>query len=103
MLLLKVKDKEYTLRLTARHLRDLEYREKKSILSMFNKLEEISLIEPFIKIIHAALIKNHPELKLDDVYDLYDDLVEYENYNTDKLQKLVEDIMSTAGLTMGAE
>jgi len=103
MIKLNVQDKEYTLRLTSRALRDLETREKQSIIKLFTTIEDNSVIEPFIKIIHASLQKYHPEVKLDDVYDLYDDLVEFEEYDLNKLQELTERILATAGLNLRTE
>lgn len=103
MLTLNVKDKEYTLRLTSRELRNLEKRENKSIIRIFTEMEDVSVINPFIKVIHAALQCHHPGTSLDDVYDLYDDLVEFEGYDLLKLQALTEEILATAGLKMRTE
>lgn len=98
MITLKVNDKEYKLRLTSRAIRDLETAEKKSIIKVFTSMEEGSLLDPILKVLYYALKSNHPELKYDDVYTIYDDLVEYEGYTVDDTRDLIEKVLATAGL-----
>lgn len=103
MLTLKVKDKNYSLRLKAKAVKELEIDEGKSIVRVFGDLEETSLIDPITKLLYYSLKATQPNITLDEVYEIYDDLVEYEGYTVEDITKLIEDILATAGLAQKNE
>lgn len=98
--ILKIKDKEYKLRLTAMQICALERREGKGLLKILTGMEsEGNIVEIIVKLLHASMLDNHKEIKLEMVYEMYDDLVEFENYTMIEFQRLIEDILETAGLS----
>ena len=99
--ILKVQDKEYKIRLTSFQIKMLEQREKKGILGLLDDMAHGSLTEPIIKLLHASLLYYHKDLKIEEVYQIYDDLVEFEHYTMDEFNELVTDIMKSAGLSSG--
>lgn len=103
MKLLKVGDKEYKLRLSSWAVYELELREKQSIVKLFQGAEDVSVIAPFVKVIHAALQEYQPEIDLKEAFKIYDELITVEKYNLKKLQDLVEDLLEQSGLNLGEE
>ena len=98
--ILKIKDQEYKLRLTAMQICALERREGKGLLKILGDIEqEGNIIEIIVKLVHAALLDNHKDIKIDMVYSMYDDLVEFEKYTIEEFRILLEDILKTAGLS----
>jgi len=98
--ILKIKDKEYKMRLTAMQVCALERREGKGLLKLLGGIEEQgNIIEVVVKILHASLLDAHKDIKIELVYDMYDDLVEFENYTIIEFTTLLENILKTAGLS----
>lgn len=99
---LKVGDKDYKLRLTSWQVRCLEEREQKGIIALLQEMETGgSLVQPIVKILHASLLDSHSDLKIREVYDIYDSLVNEQGYNIDKLGELVMEVLKQAGLFTG--
>ena len=98
--IIKVKEKEYKFRLTSWQIRQLEEREETGIMFIMTKAEESGrILEPIIKIMHAALQYYQKDMSLEQTYELYDDLVEHEKWTMDEFGDLVKVILETAGLS----
>lgn len=101
MIIKKVKDKEYKLRLNLEQIYELELREQKSILKLFNDVETVSMIAPLVKILQAALLEYQPETTIKDAFAFYEGLVEAENFTIEKLGELIEELFEKSGLSLG--
>ena len=102
-MLLKLKDKEYTLRLSLKELWGLEQREQRSLTKLFNEDEGALVIDSAVKIFHAALLSHHPDMTLEDALDLYEELVEHEGMTFTKFQELLEELFEKSGLIQGED
>lgn len=90
-------NKEYKLRLTTRSLIELEKSLKQNPLTVFGDGKTLPEVTTLITIFHAALRANHPDIKLEDSYDIFDTWLEEGNTITDFLNVIV-DIYTASGL-----
>ncbi|MEK4006095.1 DUF6096 family protein [Paenibacillus sp. FSL H3-0333] len=79
----KTNENEYKLRLSAKHTRPLETELGKSMLAYVNEFgnmgDDMSLfpdVDTIVTILYYSLLANQPDLKRDDVYDIYDEYVD---------------------------
>lgn len=79
----KTNENEYKLRLSAKHTKPLETELGKSMLAYVNQFsnmgDDMSLfpdVDTIVTILYYSLLANQPDLKRDDVYDIYDEYVD---------------------------
>lgn len=86
--ILKIKDKEYKLRLTTRGCVEIEKRLGTNPLNVFMEANEgrIPKIEDLLIILHGCLQDQHHGISLDKMYDIYDEFCA----NGGDLLKLIE-------------
>ena len=74
----EINGKEYKLRLSARGIVKLERKLGGNPMNIFMAVQENQLpsLEDTIIILHASMQKYHSGIKLEDVYDLYDEYIE---------------------------
>lgn len=94
----KVGEEEYKLRLTSKNTIVLEEKLGKHPLEVIMGIQDQALpkTSDIVFIIYYSLRAYHPTIKLDAVYDLYDEFVSEGNSITNIIQVLV-DIFKTAG------
>ena len=98
MKLLEVKGKEYQLRLTTKACVKCEQRLGKNPLNVFLEASDNKMpkINDLMVILHECLNTCNHGIKIDDVYDLYDDYCEEGNSITDLIELLI-DVFKDAG------
>lgn len=96
--LFKAGEKEYKLRLTAQNIIDTEARLGYSIFEVLMKTDEGKLpsIEEMLIILRGSLQKYHDDMKMKDVYDIYDEYVENGGDYTGLIETVTE-IMKISG------
>ena len=96
--LFKAGEKEYKLRLTAQSIIDTEARLGYSIFEVLMKTDEGKLpsIEEMLIILRGSLQKYHDDMKMKDVYDIYDEYVENGGDYTGLIETVTE-IMKISG------
>lgn len=74
----KVGEEEYKLRLAAKSIVELEKKLGGNPLDIFMGIENNKLpsMEEIILVFHASMQKYQSNIKLDDVYDIYDEYIE---------------------------
>ena len=74
----EINGKEYKLRLSSRGIVKLEKKLGGNPMNIFMAVQQNQLpsLEATMVILHASMQKYHSGIKLDDVYDLYDEFVE---------------------------
>lgn len=100
---LRVGEKEYKLRISAKIAVDIERKIGKSLLAIFGEgnLNELPGIETLITILHGALQTYEHGISLDDTYNIYDKYVEGEGSYAGMIQELVE-VLKISGFFKGA-
>jgi hypothetical protein len=101
-----VKDKEYKARLTTRVLIDLERKMGTNPINILASVgangEVMPKIEPMLDILHASLQAYEHNIKITDVYDLYDSWLEEGKTAVDLVQLIVK-ICQDSGLIPNEE
>ncbi|EJW14284.1 DUF6096 family protein [Paenibacillus alvei] len=100
---LRVGEKEYKLRVTAKIAVDIERKIGKPLLSIFGEgnLNELPGIETLLIVLHGALQTYEHGISLEDVYCIYDKYVEGDGSYAGLLQELVE-VLKISGFFKGA-
>lgn len=98
MELLKIKGKEYKLRLTTRNIIEIEKRLGTNPLNVFMEAQDGKMpkMEGLLIILHGCLTSLQSNLKLEDVYRLYDDYCT-EGGNIIKLVELLVKVFTDSG------
>ena len=98
MVVLKVKDKEYYLRLSTKRCVETEKRLGRNPLNVFMETTEASIpsITELMIILHECLLDLNHNLTLDDVYELYDGWTQ-EGGNLMKLLSLLVEVFQDSG------
>ena len=88
----EVNGKEYKLRLGARDIVKLEKKLGGNPMDIFMRIQNNQLpsLEAVILILQASMTKYHNSMKVDDVYDLYDEYVAEGNTYMDLIPVLLE-------------
>lgn len=98
MVVLKVKEKEYYLRLSTKRCVETEQRLGKNPLNVFMETSEANVpnISDLMVILHESLLDMNHGLKMDDVYSLYDDWSQ-DGGNLMKLLEVLVEVFQDAG------
>lgn len=87
-----IKDKDYNCRLTAKACVELEKRLDENPLQVFIKAAdgELPKLSEMLTIFHESLKKDNHGIKIEDVYDIYDDYCDDGNTMVDFMQVLIQ-------------
>lgn len=96
-----VKDEVYKLRLATRQVCEVEEKLGVNLLKIFmpSKGEDFNLppLKVMLVIIHGALQKFHHGMKLDDVYNLFDDYIDEGNGQTELMTEVILPLFEASG------
>lgn len=96
-----VKNEEYKLRLSTRQVCDVEEKLGVNLLKIFMPKtgEQFNLppLKVMLVIIHGALQKFHHGMKLDDVYDLFDDYIDAGYGQTELMTDVIMPLFEVSG------
>ena len=96
MTTIKIKDKDYNLRLNAKACVELERKLGKNPLNVFISADGMPLFEDMIKVFHSSLTEFQHGITLDNAYELFDEYCE-EGGDIAKFTVLITDIFRDAG------
>jgi len=98
MVVLKINDKDYSLRLSTKRCVEAEKKLGKNPLNVFMETSETAIpsIGELMIILHECLLDLNHNLKIEDVYNLYDEWC-HEDGNLMKLLEVLVEVFQDAG------